>query len=104
MRKQTVKRTWTRADGTVVTRTYSYESKSRKGKVLVDSRGRINYKNVKAFKKEKLNYFKKRKETINGVKVIRTGVIPRGNGGGFMLMLNYLSFLFTAFFKSTILV
>ena len=45
-------------------------------------------------------YFKKRKETINGVKVIRPGVIPRGNGGGFMLMLNYLSFLFTAFFRS----
>ena len=44
--------------------------------------------------------FKKRRETINGVKVIRTGVIPRGNGGGFMLMLNYLSFLFTAFFRS----
>lgn len=50
MRKQTVKRTWTRADGTVVTRTYSYEGKSRKGKVLVNAKGQINYKNVKAFK------------------------------------------------------
>jgi hypothetical protein len=52
MRKQTVKRTWTKADGTVVTRTYSYEGKSRKGKVLVNAKGQINYKNVKKFKDE----------------------------------------------------
>ena len=45
-------------------------------------------------------YFRKRRETINGVKVIRTGVIPRGNGSGKMLALNYLSFLFTAFFRA----
>lgn len=45
-------------------------------------------------------YYKKRREVINGVKVIRTGVIPRGNGSGKMLALNYLSFLFTAFFRA----
>lgn len=45
-------------------------------------------------------YFRKRRETINGVEVIRTGVIPRGNGSGMMLALNYLSFLFTAFFRA----
>lgn len=45
-------------------------------------------------------YFRKRREVINGVKVIRTGVIPRGNGGAVMLALNYLSFLFTAFFRA----
>lgn len=45
-------------------------------------------------------YFKKRRENINGVEVIRTGVIPRGNGSGKMLALNYLSFLFTAFFRA----
>lgn len=50
--KHTVKRTWTRADGTKVTKTYTYEGKSRKGKVLVNAKGQINYKNVKAFKKE----------------------------------------------------
>lgn len=50
--KHTVKRTWTRADGTKVTRTYSYEGKSRKGKVLVNAKGQINYKNVKKFKDE----------------------------------------------------
>ena len=45
-------------------------------------------------------YFRKRRETINGVKVIRTGVIPRGNGSGKMLALNYVSFLFTAVFRA----
>lgn len=33
---------------------------------------------------------------LNGVKIIRTAVIPRGNGSGKMLALNYLSFAFTA--------
>lgn len=40
--------------------------------------------------------FKKRKEIINGVEVLRTMVIPRGNGGGMMLALNYLSWAFIA--------
>lgn len=40
--------------------------------------------------------FKRRREVVNGVKVIRTTVIPRGNGNGVMLALNYLSYAFTA--------
>lgn len=40
--------------------------------------------------------FKKRRETVRGVKIIRTAVIPRGNGSGKRLALNYLSFAFTA--------
>lgn len=52
---------------------------------------------------EGYGYFKKRRENINGVKVIRTGVIPRGNGSGKMLALNYLSFLFTAFFRALLM-
>ena len=36
--------------------------------------------------------FKKRVETVNGVKIIRALVIPRGNGKGGRLILNYLSF------------
>lgn len=40
--------------------------------------------------------FKKRKEVINGVEVLRTLVIPRGNGGGVMLAMNYLSWAFIA--------
>lgn len=41
-------------------------------------------------------FFRRRREVVNGVKVIRTAVIPRGNGGAIMLALNYLSFAFTA--------
>lgn len=40
--------------------------------------------------------FRRRRECVNGVKVIRTAMIPRGNGSGVMLALNYLSFAFTA--------
>ena len=40
--------------------------------------------------------FKRRKEIVNGVKVIRVPVIPRGNGSGMRLMLNYLSYLVSA--------
>ncbi len=36
--------------------------------------------------------FKKRVEQVNGVKIIRALVIPRGNGKGVRLILNYLSF------------
>jgi len=40
--------------------------------------------------------FKKRKELIHGVKVIRIPVIPRGKGNSIILMLNYFSFAFLA--------
>lgn len=40
--------------------------------------------------------FRKRKEIIDGVKVYRTLVIPRGDGGGVRLALNYLSWAFIA--------
>lgn len=40
--------------------------------------------------------FSKRKEVIDGVKIYRTLVIPRGNGGGARLALNYLSWAFIA--------
>jgi glycosyltransferase involved in cell wall biosynthesis len=36
--------------------------------------------------------FKKRKEIIKGVEIIRIPVIPRGKGNGIILMLNYFSF------------
>lgn len=53
-----------------------------------------NYPTGRYFKSYGL--FRRRREVINGVKVIRTAVIPRGNGSGMMLALNYLSFAFTA--------
>ena len=40
--------------------------------------------------------FKRRREVVDGVKVIRTAVVPRGNGSGKMLALNYMSFAFTS--------
>ncbi len=40
--------------------------------------------------------FKRRCEMVDGVKIIRTLVIPRGNGSGAQLALNYLSFALTA--------
>ena len=36
--------------------------------------------------------FKKRREVVNGVKVIRLPIIPRGKGGAIRLVLNYLSY------------
>ena len=42
-------------------------------------------------------FFKKRKENINGVKIIRIPIIPRGKNT-IMLLLNYISFVFSGFF------
>lgn len=44
-------------------------------------------------------YFRRRRETVRGVKVIRGFTIPRGRGGAFRILLNYFSF-----FVSSILI
>lgn len=44
--------------------------------------------------------FKKRKETYNGIEVIRIPLVPRGNNS-IMLSLNYLSFVVSGFFWKT---
>ena len=48
--------------------------------------------------------FKRRSEVFHGVKIVRTFVIPRGNGGAIMLAMNYISWAFfgsvVAFFMS----
>lgn len=44
--------------------------------------------------------FKNRKQTINGVKVIRSLLLLRGKGGGVRLFLNYFSFAFFASVKA----
>lgn len=56
-----------------------------------------NYPEGKYYK----NYgiFKKRKETIDGVEIIRLPIIPRGKNS-IMLMLNYISFVISGFFFS----
>ena len=45
-------------------------------------------------------FFRKRKETVNGVKVIRAFIIPRGNGGVVRLFLNYLSYFISSLLVS----
>lgn len=45
-------------------------------------------------------FFKRRKEIINGVKVIRALLIPRGKGGGVRLFFNYFSWAFFASFRA----
>ena len=47
--------------------------------------------------------FRKRCETINGVKVIRGFIIPRGNGGAIRLLLNYLSYFISSIIISIFL-
>ncbi len=44
--------------------------------------------------------FKNRKQNINGVKIIRSLLLPRGKGGGIKLFLNYFSFAFFASIKT----
>ena len=43
---------------------------------------------------EGYSLFKKRREIVNGVKVIRLPIIPRGKGGAIRLVLNYISYYF----------
>lgn len=43
------------------------------------------------------NFFKKRKEIVDGIEVIRIPIIPRGKNS-IMLLLNYLSFVISGFF------
>ena len=55
-----------------------------------------NYPNGKFY--NGYNFFNKRTEYINGAKIIRTPIIPRGNGNALRLLLNYTSFVFFSFF------
>lgn len=45
-------------------------------------------------------FFSNRKEEYKGVKIIRTPIVPRRSGGALFLALNYVSFIFFAFFTS----
>jgi glycosyltransferase involved in cell wall biosynthesis len=60
--------------------------------------GLPNYPEGKIF--DGYGFFKKRKENLNGVKVIRSLLIPRGNGGGVRLFINYFSWAFFASVKA----
>lgn len=67
---------------------------SRRGYDVTVLTGLPNYPQGRIY--EGYGIFRKRKETIEGVKVYRTLVIPRGDGGGVRLALNYLSWAFIA--------
>lgn len=67
---------------------------SRRGHEVTVLTGLPNYPQGKVY--DGYGIFRKRIETIEGVKVLRTLVIPRGKGGGARLALNYLSWAFIA--------
>ena len=75
----------------------AFELQKRNHSVTVLT-GIPNYPEGKIYK----NYgvFKKRKEIINGVKVYRSLIIPRGNASGVRLFINYYSFAFFASIKA----
>jgi len=58
--------------------------------------GKPNYPSGKFY--DGYSFFNKREEVINGVKVIRSPLFPRKNGGGIALALNYVSFVFFSYF------
>ena len=69
----------------------------KKGHEVTVLTGIPNYPKGKFFKG--YGYFKRRRETVNGVKVIRTFLIPRGNSTAIPLMVNYFSwFIFASFY------
>lgn len=54
--------------------------------------GKPNYPEGRFFKG--YTFFNKRKETYKGITIFRVPLIPRGQGNGFRLFLNYMSFAF----------
>ena len=56
--------------------------------------GKPNYPEGRYFKG--YNFFNKRKEKYQGITIIRSNLINRGNGSGIRLFLNYFSYAFFA--------
>lgn len=71
---------------------------AKKGYDVTVLTGLPNYPKGKIYKGYGL--FKKQREVLNGVKIIRTLVIPRGKGGGIRLALNYFSWAIIASIKA----
>ena len=78
----------------------AFELQKRNHNVTVLT-GIPNYPTGKIFKN--YGFFKKKKEVINGVKIYRSLLVPRGNGSGLRLFINYYSFAFFASIKSLFL-
>ncbi|MBM7419191.1 MULTISPECIES: glycosyltransferase family 4 protein [Chryseobacterium] len=75
----------------------AFELKKRGHDVTVLT-GLPNYPEGEIF--EGYGIFKNRKQVINGVKIIRSLLLPRGKGGGLRLFINYYSFVFFASVKA----
>lgn len=75
----------------------SFELQKRGHEVTVLT-GLPNYPEGKLY--EGYGIFENRRQVINGVKVIRSLLVPRGKGGGLRLFLNYFSFAFFASVKA----
>lgn len=75
----------------------SFELQKRGHDVTVLA-GIPNYPEGKIY--QDYGFFKNRKQIVNGVKIIRSLLLPRGNGGGIRLFLNYYSFAFFASIKA----
>jgi glycosyltransferase involved in cell wall biosynthesis len=75
----------------------SFELQKRGHDVTVLT-GLPNYPEGKLYKG--YGIFKKRKQEMNGVKIIRSLLLLRGKGGGIRLFLNYFSFAFFASLKA----
>lgn len=71
---------------------------AKKGHKVTVLTGLPNYPEGKIYKG--YGFFKKRNEEIEGVKIIRSLLIPRGEGGGIRLFLNYFSWAFFASLKA----
>ncbi len=70
----------------------------RKGYTVTVLTGIPNYPSGKFF--QGYGLFKKRKQTIQGVRIIRSWLISRGHCSGFRLALNYFSWAFFASWKA----
>ncbi|MDR6130788.1 hypothetical protein [Chryseobacterium sp. SORGH_AS_1175] len=75
----------------------AFELKNRGHNVTVLT-GIPNYPEGKIF--DGYGFFKNKKQVINGVRVIRSLLLPRGKGGGLRLFTNYYSFAFFASIKA----
>ena len=75
----------------------AFELQKRNHNVTVLT-GIPNYPEGKIY--ENYGFLKKRKEIINGVKVYRSLIIPRGNASGINLFINYYSFAFFGSIKA----
>ncbi len=69
---------------------------SQRGHEVTVLTGKPNYPSGRFYKG--YTFFNKRTDSYNGIKIIRSPLISRGNSGGVRLFINYLSFAFFASF------